>query len=193
MPKSTRSTPAPATGATPYIALLRGINVGGKNKLPMEDLVAMFAAAGCADVTSYIQSGNIVFGAKPAVVAKLPTVVGAAIEAKFGFRPPLVLRTATELQQAARNNPFLRAGVDENALHLAFLADKPTAAQVGELDPQRSPPDRFTVRGRDVYLHLPNGVAKSKLTNAWFDSRLQTVSTIRNWRTVLELVAMVRA
>jgi uncharacterized protein (DUF1697 family) len=176
-----------------HIALLRGINVGGKNKLPMKDLVAMFTAAGCADVQSYIQSGNVVFGAKPALAARVPALVGAAIEARFHFRPPLVLRTAAELMQAARANPYLRAGVDEAWLHLAFLADRPTAAHVAGLDPGRSPPDAFTVRGRDVYLHLPNGVAKSKLTNAWFDSRLQTVSTIRNWRTVLELVAMVRA
>jgi uncharacterized protein (DUF1697 family) len=103
---------------------------------------------------------------------------------------PVVLRSAAELRAVVRGNPFLEAGADPATLHVAFLADRPTAAAAASLDPARSPPDAFAVRGREVYLHLPNGGARSKLTTAWLDARLDTVSTVRNWRTVERLLAL---
>lgn len=170
-----------------YVALLRGINVGGKNKLPMKDLVAMFGAAGCEDVEAYIQSGNVVFRARPPVAAKVPAAIAGAILARSGYRIPVVMRTAGELEDVASSNPFLATGQSPDTLHVAFLADKPNAGSVLALDARRSPPDEFVVRGREIFLRLPNGVARSKLTNAYFDSALGTTSTMRNWRTVLKL------
>ena len=73
------------------------------------------------------------------------------------------------------------------SLHVGFLADKPEPARVKLLDPKRSPPDEFEVKGREVYFHFPNGLGRSKLTNLWFDKELATLSTVRNWNTVLEL------
>ena len=84
-------------------------------------------------------------------------------------------------------NPFLAAGADPAQLHVGFLAGAPTAARTAELDPDRSPRDAFEVRGREVYLHFPNGTARSKLTVDYFDRVLGTTITIRNWRTVLKL------
>ena len=75
-------------------------------------------------------------------------------------------------------------------LHVGFLLDQPTKALVAALDPHRSPPDEFVVRGRDVYLHLPNGGGNSKLTSQWFDSILQTTITVRNWITVMKLLEL---
>jgi uncharacterized protein (DUF1697 family) len=173
-----------------HVALMRGINVGGKNKLPMKDLVAMFVAAGCEDVTSYIQSGNVVYRAPAKVAARVPAIVGAAITKRFGFTVPIVLRTADELRDVVANNPFLAAGIEPSQVHMMFLADRPAAAKVAILAADRSPGDAFTVRGRDVYLHLPNGVARTKLTNDWFDRALATTSTVRNWNTVLRLLAL---
>jgi uncharacterized protein (DUF1697 family) len=170
-----------------YVALLRGINVGGKNKLPMKDLVAMFVAAGCGDVEAYIQSGNVVFRARPPVAAKVPAAIAGAILARSGYRIPVVMRTAGEVDDVANSNPFLATGQNPDTLHVAFLADKPKAGGVLALDARRSPPDEFVVRGREIFLRLPNGVARSKLTNAYFDSALGTTSTMRNWRTVLKL------
>ena len=92
-----------------------------------------------------------------------------------------------------RENPYLKAGVSEEMLYVYFLADVPVAGEVSKLDPLRSAPYVFTVRGREVYLHLPNGMGRSKLTNAYFDSKLRTVSTARNWRTVLKLYEMMTA
>ena len=170
------------------VALLRGINVGGKNRVAMKDLVGLFLAAGCEDVTTYIQSGNVIFRASPTLLARLPALLTKRIESDFGMRIPVVLRTAGELRDVARLNPFLDVGGPTEALHVALLADLPSPQSVAALDPNRSPPDQFRVVGREIYLRLPNGVARTKLTNAWFDSRLATVSTLRNWRTLLELI-----
>ncbi|MCA9548506.1 MAG: DUF1697 domain-containing protein [Myxococcales bacterium] len=167
--------------------------MGGKNRLPMKDLVAIFEAAGCAEVKTYIQSGNVVFSA-PAKVAKgLAEAVPEAISAQFGLRVPVVLRSAADYLAAVEANPFLAEGVPEGALYLAFLSAKPTAARVAKLDPARSPPDAFRVVGMQVYMHCPDGVANTKLTNAYFDSTLGVVSTARNWRTVLTLAGMLEA
>jgi uncharacterized protein (DUF1697 family) len=176
--------------AGPHVALLRGINVGGKNLVPMRALAEVFAEAGCTEVRTWIQSGNVVFRAPDGVATRVPARVGAALQARFGFRVPVVTRTAAELHRVVRENPFLGDGEDEGCLHVAFLAERPGAGRVAALDPARSPTDRFAVRGREIYLHCPNGLGRTLLTNAWFDSRLGTASTVRNWRTVLKLLEL---
>jgi uncharacterized protein (DUF1697 family) len=173
-----------------HVALMRGINLAGKNSLPMKDLVAIFEAAGCKDLRTYIQSGNVIYRAPAAKAAKLPAVVAKAILEKHGLKVPVVTRTASELAAAAQTNPFLKKGADESALHVVFLADEPAQAQVSALDAQRSPPDCFTCVGREIYLSCPNGLGRSKLTTSYFDAKLETTSTIRNWRTVLKLVEL---
>jgi uncharacterized protein (DUF1697 family) len=173
-----------------YVALMRGINVGGKNKLPMKDLVEMFVAAGCSNVLSYIQSGNIIFRASPDVASTVPVVITAKIGVRFGYRIPVVVRTVEEIRNVVLQNPFLKEGTDEDTLHIMFLADHPSPQQIAALDPDRSPPDVYRVLGRDIYMHLPTGMAHSKLTNAYFDSKLATISTGRNWRTVSKLLTL---
>jgi len=170
------------------VALLRGINVGGKNKLPMKELVAIFVAAGCDDVRTYIQSGNVVCKAPAAVTKALPSLVAAAVFERFGYRVPVVTRKASDLRDVGRSNPFLKAGREPDTLHVAFLADLPKPGRVAALDAGRSLPDEFLAKGREIYLCLPSGVAKSKLTNAYFDATLGTISTLRNWRTVVALM-----
>jgi uncharacterized protein (DUF1697 family) len=176
-----------------HVALLRGVNVGGKNKLPMKQLVAIFAGLGADGAQSYIQSGNVVYRASPALARRIPAAVSAAIASELGLAIPVVTRSLAELRAVAAGNPFLERGVAPTAAYVAFLADTPTAARVAALDPQRSPGDAFAVRGRDIYLHLPNGGGRSKLTAAFFDSKLATISTARNWRTVLTLLEMAEA
>jgi uncharacterized protein (DUF1697 family) len=172
-----------------HVALLRGINVGGKNILPMKDLARIFADAGCKNVRTYIQSGNVVFE-KPSGAVKLADVIAAHIQTRFGFRIPVILRTSEELRRTIRDNPFLPAVADQRWLHVYFLAGAPNARAIAGLDPARSAPDAFHVHGQEIYLHLPNGMARSKLTNAYFDSRLSTTCTARNWATVLKLSEM---
>ena len=106
-----------------HVALLRAINVGGTKKLLMAELRAMFEAAGCADVRTYIQSGNVVFRAEPALAARIPGLIEAEIADTKGFQVPVVTRTAAELHAVVRGNPFLAAGADPAQLHVGFLAD----------------------------------------------------------------------
>jgi len=174
------------------VALLRGLNLGSKNRISMTDLAQMFMEAGCTDVRTFIQSGNVIFKASPSKLEKLPALIAKCIEERFGFKIPVVLRTAEQLGETIQNNPFLKAGAAEDMLHVYFLAALPDAGNVKGLDAARSLPDAFSVRGRDVYVQLPNGMARTKLSNAYFDSRLATISTARNWRTVLKLFELMQ-
>ena len=173
-----------------YVALLRGINVGGNNKLPMKDLVSIFESAGCKNVVTYIQSGNVLFECAPNV-ARLQSTVGAAIEKKFGFNPPFVVRQSDDLEKVLRGNPFLKAGAQEDELHVVFLADEPTSEAITRLEQNRVSPDEFAVRGKEIYLRLPNGAGRSKLATAPSHPKFGIVATARNWRTVKKLFEMV--
>ena len=176
-----------------HVALLRGINLG-KRRLPMQELARIFEQAGAADVRTYIQSGNVVYRAGAALARRVPALVEAAIAERFGFDAPVVTRTAAEMAAIVRANPYAdEAAAEPKSVHVAFLKDRPAARAVSSLDPDRSPPDTFLVRGSEVYLHYPNGAGRSKLTNPWLDARLGTVSTSRNWRTVTTLEEMARA
>jgi uncharacterized protein (DUF1697 family) len=157
----------------------------------MKDLAALCEAAGCRDVVTYIQSGNVAFGATAALARKLPAALEAAIRARAGLDVPVIVRDAEALAAVARGNPFSKAKVDPGELHVGFLAATPTAAQIAALDPQRSPPDEFVVRGGEVYFRFPKGVGKTKLSVTYFDAKLATTITLRNWRTLQALLELV--
>ncbi|MEO8878119.1 MAG: DUF1697 domain-containing protein, partial [Polyangiaceae bacterium] len=159
---------------------------GGRNMLPMKTLIGLFEKAGCSDVKTYIQSGNVVFSASPDLAKRMSVVIEKEIERRFRISVPVVIRSSEDIHAVVNGNPFLKAGVDPARLHVVFLADAPTAKQAEILDPNRSPGDSFEVRGGEIFLSLTSA-AKTKITNAWLDSKLKTVSTARNWRTVLKL------
>jgi uncharacterized protein (DUF1697 family) len=186
-----RAPAKPATAIT-HVALLRGINVGGKHSLPMKRLSAIFEQAGARNVRTYIQSGNVVFSASDAAAARVVAGVRKAIEDELALRVPVVLRKGSELLAVAKHNPFLREGADSKILHVAFLEQAGSAQARSALDPGRSPPDRFALRDRELYLCCPNGMARTKLTSAYLDRALGTVTTVRNWNTVLALCELAR-
>ena len=173
-----------------YLVLLRGINVGGKNKLAMNDLREIMTDIGCENVSTYIQSGNAVFKAEPNSGEEIAAAIETSILERFGLKIPVISRTLDELQRVITENPFLSKASDESMLHVMFLKNEPTPERVNALDPGRSPGDSYLVEGREIFLLLPNGVANSKLTNAYFDSKLAVISTSRNWRTVKTLREM---
>ncbi len=175
-----------------HVALLRGINVGGKNMLPMPELAKLFERAGCTEVRTYIQSGNVLFSTSPDATKTLATTIPALIERKRGIRPALIIRSETELKKVVSNNPFPDRAEHPKLLHVGFLGAKPGSSLINSLDPDRSPGDRFCVRGSEIYLSVPNGVLKTKFTGPYFDSTLKTTSTWRNWRTVVTLLEMMR-
>jgi uncharacterized protein (DUF1697 family) len=188
--QATRKTGAVATT---FVALLRGVNVGGANRLPMATLQAAFADAGGVKVETLLQSGNVVFDAPANAGEAIAARARAALTRALGAEATIVLRDGDAWLKLVADNPFLAAGVDSDILHAACLSVAPSADRVARLERDRSPPDAFAVVGAEVYLSLPNGVARSKLTNAWLDARLGVVSTMRNWRTVTKLAAMVEA
>jgi uncharacterized protein (DUF1697 family) len=171
-----------------YLALLRGINLGPKNKIPMPDLAEVFTKAGCKKVRTYIQSGNVIFEATPELSIRLPDLIAKEIQRRFGHKVPVMLRTTGEMREVLRENPFFKEGAAEEILHVMFLADLPKPGAAKSLDPDRSPPNRFMVRGKEIYLLFPAGFARTKLTSSYFDSKLGTIGTVRNWRTVTKLL-----
>jgi uncharacterized protein (DUF1697 family) len=175
---------------TMHVGLLRSVNVGGRNRLPMEDLRAIVAAAGGADARTYVQSGNVVFRAPKPQAAKIARDVSAEVHRRFGFQSPVILRSAPEMTALLGANPFLEDGADPKTLHAALLESRPTKLAAAALDPDRSPGDSFQLVGRDLYLHLPAGVARTKLTTPYLEKTLGCACTIRNWRTVTALAEM---
>jgi len=176
-----------------HVGLLRAINVGGNNILPMADLVKIYTAAGAKEVSTYIQSGNVLFSASAAVAKQLPAKITAAL-AKRDMKVPVVQRTAAELAAVVKDNPFLRSKTTSlERLYVAFLGAAPDAKAIASIDPQRSPGDEHAIIGSHVFLHLNNGAGGTKLTVAYLDKQLATTSTVRNWQTVLKLHALVTA
>jgi uncharacterized protein (DUF1697 family) len=173
-----------------FVALLRGINVGGKNLVPMGQLKSLFTALGHEDVATYIQSGNVVFRSAVGDERKVAAELEQRIAETFAVSPRVLLRTPGELATIASGNPFLGREPDLLKLHVVFLSDPPAAAAADELDPNRSPPDEFSVRGREIFLRLPNGAGRSKFSIDYFEKRLGVQATARNWKTVMKLIEL---
>lgn len=177
---------------TSYVALLRGINVGGHHKVPMADLRDAMTAFGATEVSTYIQSGNVVFNSDAAEDDLRPALSDALSE-RFGFPLPVVIRSAEDLATAAHAHPFADLGVEEKLLHVVFLAEPPDAGTVAAFDVSAYAPDRLEVRGRDVYVAYPAGSGRSKLTLDVIQRGLGATGTGRNWRTVQKLLELTSA
>ena len=176
-----------------YIALLRGVNVGGNNKLPMKALAALCEAHGCLAVQTYIQSGNVVFRAGAKAAGGFSAALRARIKEDFGFETTLILRTAGELKAVTESNPFLKTGVDTKFLHVMFLAEKPNLVDVVKLNPVCDRDEAFSLQGREIFLYLPYGGGRSKMASYGYDKVLRTACSTRNWQTVTKLLALAHA
>ncbi|QBI18840.1 DUF1697 domain-containing protein [Egibacter rhizosphaerae] len=172
------------------VFLLRGINVGGRARVPMAELRETLGDLGLTDVETYLQSGNVAFAAPSDDPEDLVGTVEAALADRFGFEIRVLLRTHGDLAAVVADNPFLARASGPKSLHVAFLAAAPPAQRVDGLDPDRSPPDAFAVAGREIYLHYPNGAGRSKLTLDYLERQLGTVGTARHWNTVTRLASM---
>jgi uncharacterized protein (DUF1697 family) len=171
------------------IALVRGINVGGKGLLPMKELVAILESLGCHDVKTYIQSGNAVFQHKCDVAAGLASQVTARIASSRGFAPLVLVLEATALAKVVAANPFPEAAAEPKSLHAFFLDAKPAQAKLASLANLQSKTERFELRGSVLYLHAPEGIGRSKLAKN-VERQLGVAATGRNWRTVCRLLEM---
>lgn len=170
-----------------YIALFRGINVGGKNILPMKDLVVILESFGCKNVKTYIQSGNAVFSSQKKVGKKETAAICREIQRKLGFEPKLLLLSVKQLQEAIENNPF--ATTDGRALHFFFLQSQPGKPEIEKLELLKIETEEFKLSDGVFYLYAPEGVARSKLASV-VEKTVGVPTTARNWNTVSKLATM---
>jgi uncharacterized protein (DUF1697 family) len=173
-----------------YIALFRGVNVGGSNMLPMQSLKPLIEACGCADVQTYIQSGNVVFRSSASDAIRLAKRLGAAVLKDHGFEPRVLVLTREDLERAANGNPFPEAIENPKSVHLFFLSETPAKPDVKGLQATKARSERFALKGPVFYLHTPDGFGTSKLA-ARAEKLLGVAATARNWRTVTVLLGMV--
>jgi uncharacterized protein (DUF1697 family) len=174
---------------TRQIALLRGVNVGGRNMVAMAALRELLQALGYEGVRTHLQSGNAVFTA-----ATPPERAGREIEEglveRLGLQVPVLVRTRDELAQAVAGNPLGEATSQPARLLVNFLSGEPDPQLLGELDPADFEPETFGVGAREVYVWCPDGVQATKLSYAFWEKRLKVTATARNWNTVTRLLAL---
>jgi uncharacterized protein (DUF1697 family) len=172
------------------VALLRAINLGATNKVPMAELRELMAELGYEDVKTLLQSGNAVFAVDGRKAAELEDELSAALEARYGFAVPVMVRSASELAAVVEANPFVDDDVEVKQLHATFLSADPTASNRRSLDPDDHAPDEFAFGDRVMYVRLPNGVQGSRVLGR-AEKALGVRTTTRTWNTVTKLLALV--
>ncbi|MBI5215472.1 MAG: DUF1697 domain-containing protein [Ignavibacteriae bacterium] len=169
--------------------MLRGINVGGQKKVPMNELKALYEELKFKNVTTYIQSGNVVFSSDGSDSNILSKKIEEKIFKHFGFEVPVIIRTLKEMQSVIKNNPFLKEkNIDTERMYVTFLAETPAKDSLQKIQAYQFPPERYIINGKEVYLHCPNGFGNAKTNNNFFENKLKLTATTRNWKTVNELV-----
>ena len=169
-----------------YIALFRGINVGGNNSLPMAELVQILSGLGAKDTRTYIQSGNAVFRFTEIITSQFTEKVSREIEIRKGFLPRVLILTLEEFERLIAGNPYPDATADPSLLHLGFLAASPVFVDIQKLTILQSKNEKFTLTPRVFYLYAPDGVGRSRLA-AGVEKVLGVTMTDRNWRTVCKI------
>jgi uncharacterized protein (DUF1697 family) len=176
-----------------YIAMLRGINVSGKNILKMEALKSSLKSLKFENLKTYIQSGNVVFGAEKTSTTALSQLIHKKILKDFGFSIPVTVRTSKELEKIIKTNPFFKIkSIDPTKLHVTFLSERPTKESLEGLKKLPIKPDQFHVVGQEIFIHCPVSYGETKLSNAAFEKLLSVQATTRNWKTVHSLFEMAK-
>jgi uncharacterized protein (DUF1697 family) len=174
-----------------YIALFRGINVGGNNILPMKDLKALLENLGSRNVKTYIQSGNAVFQNEEENPSQLSNRIRVAINKSHGFEPQVLLLELEKIEKAVGSNPFPEAEFEPRSLHVHFLSSVPQNPDLDALEHMKGDSERFVLEKGIFYLHAPDGIGRSKLA-ANAEKLLGVAMTGRNWRTVCKIMAMAK-
>jgi uncharacterized protein (DUF1697 family) len=171
-----------------YACLVRGINVGGKNRLAMADLRTLVESLGGEDVTTYVQSGNVVFRSAHPNAAAVAKELRTALERDAGLSVTVAVRTGAQLERIVAANPYAGREDDPTKLHVAFFLEPPRAGGLPDLEARAAPGESIVLAGGEAYLHLPAGMGRSELAAA-VEKHLGT-ATVRNWRTVLALAEL---
>lgn len=174
-----------------YIALFRGINVGGNNILPMKELKVLLEKLDAEKVATYIQSGNVVLTHREKTTKTLSEKITAAVKKNFGFEPNVLLLKQKEIEQAIFSNPFTEGEKEPKTLHAFFLESKPKNPNFEKMDEIKINSEQYKLIGNIYYLHAPGGIGKSKLA-ANAEKLLGVPATARNWRTVIRILDMIK-
>lgn len=172
-----------------YIAILRGINVSGKHLIKMADLRSTFEKMGFQQVTTYIQSGNIIFSGKKINENKLEDAISRQLKKDFGFDTPVIVLTGKDLEKVIVENPFVKhPGKKPEFMHVTFLASAPKSFNMEEIEAKKMEKEEIVYRDKVIYLYCPNGYGNTKLNNTFLEKKLQVTATTRNWKTTNELL-----
>lgn len=178
---------------TRFLSLFRGINVGGRQVVRMDELKSLHEALGLRDVATYIQSGNVVFSGDDVESATLAKQIEDAFSQKFGFRSQVMVRSSAELEELIANNPFQNQPEKEPKWVLAlFLASRLERTALEDLQKAYSGPEEYYLFGQELFVYYTDGVGRSKLTLPLIEKKLKTAGTGRNWNTVLQLQKMMQ-
>jgi len=173
------------------ISMLRGVNVGGHNKIKMDALRALYESLKLRGAQTYVQSGNVIFRTEERDIALLTKRIEDGIERKFGFRPDVILRTAAEMREVILRNPFAkRRGIEPGKLLVTFLGSDPGAEAREKILQIKCDPEELRIEGREIYIYFPNGAGQSKLDWAGLGKMLKTPATGRNWNSVTKMLEM---
>jgi uncharacterized protein (DUF1697 family) len=173
------------------ISMLRGVNLGGHNKIKMDALRALYESLKFEDPRTFIQSGNVIFRSKEKNTAALAKKIQTAIERTFGFRPEIILRTPDELRNAIAATPFpAHRNLHPSKVLITFLAADPGPEAQSALLTLKAYPEELHLKGRELYIYFPNGAGKSKLPWSKLDKLLQSTGTARNWNSVTKMLAI---
>jgi uncharacterized protein (DUF1697 family) len=174
-----------------YIAILRGINVGGSKMIKMDNLKLSLGELNFKNIETYIQSGNLLFKYTKKNQQDLADLITHKIREAFGLQVPVIVKSTEELNMVMGNNPFITShNVDIDKLHVTFFSEEPEKALQDKLREIESHPDEFILSGNVAYLFCPNGYGRTKLTNTFFEHKLHISATTRNWKTVIKLTEM---
>ena len=173
------------------IALLRGINLGARNRVSMPELRELLSGLGHEDVKTLLQSGNVVLTSDETGEA-LEQALEAAIAEELGVESRVVVRTARELAGVVKRDPFAGVADDPKRYQVSFLSAKPEAAVVRELEAADVAPEQAVVSGREIYAWHPEGIQRSPLAKLLTDKQLGVTATARNWSTVTKLLELAR-
>ena len=173
-----------------YVALLRGINVGGNTMIKMEDLRAMLAGLGFENVVSYINSGNLAFDSRKTSEVALVSKIEKEIEKLMGKPVQVMVREQKDIERVLANNPYEGEYESHKEMHVLFLKAELSDENIKWLSGVVPAGERFSAAGREIYCHLPLGVADSFLGRAQFEKKLNAAVTARNWRTVQKLAEL---
>lgn len=173
-----------------FVSLLRGVNVGGHGRLKMSDLARLYASLGFTNVRTYVQSGNVVFSTESREAEKIARQIEKELKSRLDLDAVVFVRTPDDLGAIVDRNPFKK--YEPNRVHVTFLSTRPNEIPTNKIDAVKARGELFSLHNREVYLFLPNGQGKTKLSNSFFEKVLGVRATTRNWNTVTALLNMAK-